>query len=142
MSGEHCKDQTNMEFVSRNSISKKQTETTTWSIRNRPNEPEHPGYDFENKRQWFWEDNSFEFHTGHGHFNYSNWRLRKNYTPSTSNLIQHCSLDKLTYQAVGIPETDIYDANLSKCRITDTNFCDSIIYDTGLHRIRVVDSDI
>ena len=120
----------------------KHPESIIWSIRNRPNEPVNPEFDFEEKRQRFWEDNSFEFHTGHGHFNYSNWRLIKQYIPSTQNLIQHCTLDKLTYRAVGIPDTDIYDANLSKCRITDTNFCDSIIYDTGLNRIQIIASGI
>jgi hypothetical protein len=119
----------------------KHPEGMYWNIRNRPGEPEHPGYDFEEHRQRFWEDNGFDFYTGHGHLNYSNWRKLK-YTPSTPNLIQHNSLVKLTYRSVGIPETDIYDANLSGCRITDTNFSGSIIYDTSLDKIRVIDSGI
>lgn len=101
--------------------------------------------DYEGKRKLFSADNNFTFYTSAGGDHYIKLMKPHDEIYNTSRYrfaLLDGSMDGTSFRFFGINNLDFYDGALTKCRITDVNFCEAFIYDTWMDRTRIYDSQI
>lgn len=113
-----------------------------WMIRNAPEgEPFHGmenfNYDWEGKKQQFWEDNGFTFYTD-ARYNQFIKMLKPHDVVYNSSRYRFALLDgsmnNVSFRFFGMTGLDFYDGAMPQARFTDVYFADACIYDTGMER--------
>jgi len=113
-------------------------------IRNAPDgEPfngiEDFNYDWEGKKQQFWEDNEFIFYTD-ARYNQFIKMLKPHDEVYNSSRYRFALLDgsmnNVSFRFFGMTGLDFYDGAMPNARFTDVYLADALIYDTGMERNR------
>ena len=111
-----------------------------WMIRNAIDHEERRGiddfnYDFEEKKQRFWEDNGFRFYTDARYNQYIKMAKPHDEVYNSSKYrfaLLDGSMNGVSFRFFGLNDLDFYDGAMPGWRITDCNFSNALIYDTWM----------
>lgn len=116
-----------------------------WMIRNAPNNKDDFNYDWEMKKQQFWEDNGFTFYTD-ARFNQFIKMMKPHDEVYNSSKYRFALLDgsmnDVAFRFFGMSRLDFYDGAMPNCRFTDVNFSEAFIHDTWMAKSRFYCSGI
>jgi len=126
-------------------LKKKYPDVLCWMIRNAPDNKENFNYDWEMKKQQFWEDNGFYFYTD-ARYNQFIKMMRPHDEVYNSSKYRFALLDgsmnDVSFRFFGMNKLDFYDGAMPSCRFTDVNFSEAVIYDTWMGKSRFYASGI
>jgi hypothetical protein len=121
-----------------------------WMIRNATDNEERRGiedfnYDWEEKKQRFWEDNGFVFYTDARYNQYI--KMLKPHDDVYNNsqyrfALLDGSMDGVAFRFFGVSKLDWYDGAMTNWRVTDCNFSDALIYDTWMGGSKFFDTGL
>lgn len=123
----------------------KHPEVLCWTIRSAPDNIEHFNYDFEGKKQQFWEDNGFTFYTNVPYNSFIKMLVPHDELYNSSKYrfaLLDGSMDNITFRFFGVKGMDCYDGIMTNCRLTDVNFGEAIIYDTFMGKSKIYSTGI
>jgi DNA-binding transcriptional MerR regulator len=102
-------------------------------------------YDWEEKKQRFWEDNGFVFYTN-ARYNQFIKMMRPHDDVYNSSKYRFAlldnSMDGVSFRFFGVSKLDWYDGKMTDWRITDCNFSNALIYDTWMGDSKFFDSGL
>lgn len=131
-------------------LKKKHPQIECWMIRNAPDNDEFRGiedfnYDFEEKKQRFWEDNGFTFYTSARYNQYIKMFRPHDEVYNSSRYrfaLLDNSMDGVAFRFFGAAKLDWYDGAMVGWRVTDCNFSEALIYDTWMGNSKLYDSGL
>ena len=122
-------------------LKKQFPQTLCWMIRNtKENDKYYWNYDWEGKKQRFWEDNGFEFYNDYRNREYVKMMKPHDEVYSSTRYrfgLSDGSMDGVSFRFFGANNLDWYDGQMRDWRVTDCNFSDTIIYDTVMYGTKV-----
>ena len=105
-----------------------------WMIRNAADIGDF-NYDYEDKKQQFWEDNGFVFYTS-ARYNQFIKMLKPHDEVYNSSRYRFALLDGsmhgVSFRFFGLEDMDFYDGKMTNWRITDCNFSNALLYDSWM----------
>lgn len=121
-----------------------------WMIRNATDNEERCGiedfnYDFEEKKQRFWEDNGFRFYTSARYNQYIKMSKPHDEVYNSSRYrfaLLDSSMDGVSFRFFGAHRLDWYDGAMTGWRITDCNYSEALIYDTWMGNSKFYDTGL
>lgn len=121
-------------------LKQKHPEVMCWMIRNAPDNEEFNGiedfnYDWEGKKQRFWEDNGFTFYTKARYNQFIKMMKPHDEVYNSSRYrfaLLDGSMDGVSFRFFGAARLDFYDGAMGNWRITDCNFSKALIYNTWM----------
>jgi len=121
-----------------------------WMIRNAPDNEDFKGkedfnYDWEGKKQRFWEDNGFIFYTNARYNQFIKMMKPHDEVYKSSRYrfaLLDGSMDGVSFRFFGAQRLDFYDGAMTNWRITDCNFEKVLIYDSGMGNSKIYDTRI
>ena len=121
-----------------------------WMIRNATDNEERRGiedfnYDFEEKKQRFWEDNGFRFYTSARYNQYIKMFKPHDEVYNSSRYrfaLLDGSMDGVSFRFFGAHKLDWYDGAMTGWRITDCNYSEALIYDTWMGNSKFYDTGL
>lgn len=121
-----------------------------WMIRNATDNDERRGiddfnYDFEEKKQRFWEDNGFRFYTAARYNQYIKMSKTHDEVYNSSRYrfaLLDGSMDGVAWRFFGAGNMDWYDGAMPGWRVTDCNFSEALIYDTWMGKSKFYDTGL
>lgn len=126
-------------------LKQKYPEVMCWMIRSTPNNEDDFNYDWEMKKQQFWEDNGFSFYTD-ARFNQFIYMIKPHDEVYNSSKYRFAlldgSMDNITFRFFGVKGMDCYDGIMTNCRLTDVNFSEALIYDTWMGKSKFYDTGL
>jgi DNA-binding transcriptional MerR regulator len=121
-----------------------------WMIRNATDNEERCGiddfnYDWEEKKQRFWEDNGFVFYTDARYNQYI--KMLKPHDDVYNNsryrfALLDGSMDGIAFRFFGVSKLDWYDGAMTSWRVTDCNFSGALIYDSWMGNSKFFDTGL
>ena len=121
-----------------------------WMIRNATDNKERRAiddfnFDWEGKKQRFWEDDGFTFYTA-ARYNQYIWMSKPHDEVYNSGRYRFAlldgSLDGVSFRFFGAANLDWYDGAMVGWRVTDCNFSEALIYDTWMGKCKFYDSGL
>jgi len=121
-----------------------------WMIRNATDNEERRGiddfnYDWEDKKQRFWEDNGFVFYTNARYNQYIKMMKPHDEVYNSSRYrfsLLDGSMDGVAFRFFSVNNLDWYDGKMTGWRVTDCNFSDALIYDTWMGNCKFYDTGL
>jgi len=122
-------------------LKKQFPQTLCWMIRDtKENDKYYWNYDWEGKKQRFWEDNGFAFYSDNRNSEYVKMLKPHDEVYNSSRYrfgLIDGSMDGVSFRFFGANKLDWYDGQMRDWRVTDCNFSDTIIYDTVMASTKV-----
>jgi DNA-binding transcriptional MerR regulator len=126
-------------------LKQKHPDIQCWMIRNAPDNKEDFNYDWEMKKQQFWEDNGFIFYTDARYNQFIKMMSPHDEVYNSSKYrfaLLDGSMDDVSFRFFGLNRLDFYDGAMPNCRFTDVNFSETLIYNTWMAKSRFYESGI
>jgi|GEM_PF-2445922 len=131
-------------------LKRKYPGTLCWMIRNAPDGDGFHGmedfnYDWEGKKQRFWEDNGFVFYTSARYNQFIKMMKPHDEVYNSSRYrfaLLDGSMDGVSFRFFGLNSLDFYDGAMPGARFTDVYFADALVYDTTMMRSRFTASGL
>ena len=138
-------------------LKRKHPDILCWMIRNAPDgsvpwgvkgdykSREDFNYDWEGKKQRFWEDNGFTFYTNARYNQFIKMMKPHDEVYKSSRYrfaLLDGSMDGVSFRFFGAQRLDFYDGAMTNWRITDCNFEKALIYDSGMGNSKIYDTRI
>ncbi len=131
-------------------LKQKYPQILCWMICNATDNDTRPGiedfnYDWEGKKQRFWEDNGFTFYTDARYNQYIKMMKPHDEVYKSSRYrfaLLDDSMNNVSFRFFGLGGLDFYDGAMPNWRVTDCYFADTLIYDSTMMRSRFYDSGL